>query len=126
MFFWNAVTSQPSMVPSPRASSCHCRRTAGFSVSLRLRTTRWATRSLWMMSTWVAMKAGDARPPKITAETGSGLKSTTTLASALYCLGRIRLTTTVVATVTSRTSSATHQRARKIDRNWPNVIANLF
>ena len=86
-------------------------------LSFRFETTRWATRSLLMMSTCVAMKPGDIRPPYITAETGSGLKSTTTLAVAVYCLGSMKLTPTVVPTVNTKTSNATHQRARKIDRN---------
>src|SRR5690606_499034 len=87
-----------------------------------LRTTRSATRSLLRMSTCVAMMAGLGMPPKTTALTGSGLKSTTTLALAVYCLGSIRLTPTVVPTVSASTSSSTHQRARRTERNWPRVM----
>ena len=125
MCFWNTLASQLSIVPTPLASSVHCWRTCGFSLSFKLRTTLSATRSLLMMSTCVAISVGEPPPPYRAAVIGSGLKSMTTLAIALYCLGSSRLTPRVSATVPRRIGSANHQRAFRIDRNWPNVISLL-
>ncbi len=49
--------------------------------------------------------------------TGSGLTSMTTDEDALNCLGRSRLTTSVVPTVSRNTITATHQRARRMEMN---------
>ncbi len=87
--------------------------------------TRRATRSLVMMSTWVAMMAGLAMPPIMAPVMGSGLMSTTTLAVAVYFLGSTRLSTTAVSTVRLNTRAESFQRARRMDRNWVKVMGSL-
>ena len=71
-----------------------------------------------MMSTCVAMNSGEAMPPYIMADTGSGLVSTIMTALAVYIFGMRIVTPTVAATVTISTSSAIHQRARKMATIW--------
>ena len=94
--------SQCSIRPLPPVASRHCPCAAGFSSSLISTTTRSATRSLLMRSSWVAMLLG-----RSIAEIGSGARmSTTRDALAVYWLGRRSTTTMARPTVTSRMRSA--------------------
>ena len=60
---WKTSFSHCSMLPATWVAFCHCSRICGLSPSLRLRTTRNATRSLLMTSIWVATRAGGVTPP---------------------------------------------------------------
>ena len=95
-FFFNNSASQTVKSPSPSVASIHCSRIAGLSSMRNSLTTRCATRSLLMISIWVAIYPGVREPGNTIPTRGSGdLTSITTAVKAVYCFGRIRLTTSV-------------------------------
>ena len=110
--FCKSSPSHDSIVPRPSVACRHCSRAVAFSDNRSSLATRWATRSLLMMSSCVDMLLG-----RNMAEIGSGARtSTTKLAFAVYCRGSCRITGIATSGTNTATTSAMRHRARRISR----------